>query len=113
MKMRLYKTAVCSSLTHVCEAWDMTDTVLCTLNGFNSRCLNVIIKCDIQEMTANPLFDLIVTIRRRRLRFLGHILRMEPDRRVRRTILALTKGGTDYPKGSLFMGVENSTLEEL
>ena len=113
MKMRLYKTAVCSSLTHACEAWDMTDTVLRTLNGFNSRCLSAIFKCDIHEMAANPPFDLIITIRRRRLRFLGHILRMEPDRLVRRTILALTKGGTDYPKGSLFMDVENSTLEEL
>ena len=38
---------------------------------------------------------------------------MEPDRLVRRTILALTKGGTEYPKESLFMDVENSTLEEL
>ena len=54
-----------------------------------------------------------LTLRRRRLRFLGNILRIEPDRLVRRIILALTKGGTDYPKGSLFMDVENSTLEEL
>ena len=38
---------------------------------------------------------------------------MEPDRLVRKTILALTKGGTDYPKGSLFIDVENSTHEEL
>ena len=38
---------------------------------------------------------------------------MEPDRHVRRTTLALTKGRTDFPKGSLFMDVENSTLEEL
>ena len=38
---------------------------------------------------------------------------MESDRPVRRTILALTKGGADYPKGSLFMDVKNSTLEEL
>ena len=39
---------------------------------------------------------------------------MEPDTLVKRTIiLAFTKGGTDYPKGSLFMNVENSTLEDL
>ena len=39
---------------------------------------------------------------------------MEPYTLVQRTIiLAFTKGGTDYPKGSLFMDVENSTLEDL
>ena len=113
MKMRLYQASVCSSLTHACEAWDLTDTVLRTLNGFNSRCLSVIFKCDIHEMAADPPFDLAIRIRRRRLRFLGHILRMEPDRLVHRTILALTKGGTDYPKGSLFMDVKNCTFEEL
>ena len=64
-------------------------------------------------MATHPTFDLTTTIRKRRLRFLGHILRMEPDRLVRRTIIALTKGGTDYPKGSLFMDVENSPFEEL
>ena len=44
---------------------------------------------------------------------MGHILRMELDRLLRRTIiLALTKESTDYPKPSLFMDVENSTLED-
>ena len=41
------------------------------------------------------------------------LITIAPDRLVRRTILALTNGGTDYPKGSLFMDVENSTLEDL
>ena len=64
-------------------------------------------------MTANPRLNYTITIRKRKLKYLGHIFRMEPDRLVRRTILALTKGGTDYPKGFLFMDVKNSTLEEL
>ena len=65
-------------------------------------------------MAVNPPFDLLITIRKRRLRLLGHILLMEPDRPVQRTIiLALAKGGTDYPKGSMFMDVENSTLADL
>ena len=38
---------------------------------------------------------------------------MEPERLVRRTLFALTKGGTDYPKGSLFMDVEDSAIEDL
>ena len=65
-------------------------------------------------MVVNPPFDLLITNQKRRLRYLGHILRMEPDRLLRRTIiLALTKGSTDYPKPSLFIDVENSTLEDL
>ena len=113
MKVRLYQAAVCSSLTHACEAWDLTAPVLRAINGFNSRCLSAIFKADIHEMAASPPFDLILTIRRRRLRFLGHTLRMEPERLVRRTLFALTKGGTDYPKGSLFMDVEDSAIEDL
>ena len=65
-------------------------------------------------MVVNPPFDLLITNQKRRLSYLGHILHMEPDRLLRRTIiLALTKGSTDYPKPSLFMDVENSTLEDL
>ena len=55
-------------------------------------------------MTATaPEYDLIRAIRQRRLRYLGHILRMPESRVVRRTLVALAKGGTVYPKGSLFM----------
>ena len=113
MKMRLYKAAVCSSLTHACEAWDLTDSILRTINGFNSRCLSIILKSDIHDMAANPPFDLVLSVRKRRLRFLGHVLRMEHDILVLRTLLVLTKGGTDYPEGSLFMDVEHLTYEEV
>ena len=62
-------------------------------------------------MVVNPPFDLFITNQKR---YLGHILLMEPDGLLQRTIiLALTKGSTDYPKPSLFMDVENSTLEDL
>ena len=65
-------------------------------------------------MAVNPPFDLFIKIRKRRLRFLGHIRRMESDRLLRRSIiLNLIKGSTDYPKGTLFMVVENSTPEDL
>ena len=63
-------------------------------------------------MVVNPPFDLLITNQKRRLRYLGHILRMEPDRQIT-IILALIKGSIDYTKPSLFMDVENSTLEDL
>ena len=63
-------------------------------------------------MAADPPFDLNLRIRQRRLRFLGHVLRMEPDRLVRQTLLALTQGGTRFPEGSLFMDIADKTIEE-
>ena len=58
-------------------------------------------------------FDLIMTIQRRRLRYLGHVLRMDSERLVLKTFMAFTKGGTEYVPGSLFMNVEDIPLEEL
>ena len=54
----------------------------------------------------------MLTIRKRRLRYLGHILRMEQDRLVR-TLIALTKGGTVFPEVSLFMDVANKSFTQL
>ena len=42
MKLRLYNLCVWSTLTHSCEAWNLTKAVSRILNGFNSRCLHVI-----------------------------------------------------------------------
>ncbi|CAH1265118.1 Hypp3119 [Branchiostoma lanceolatum] len=80
MKIRLYKSSVCSTLTHSCEAWDMTQDVTRMVNGFNSRCLHVITKKHFRDTATNPDYNLMSAIRRRRLRYLGHILRMDPSR---------------------------------
>ena len=66
-----------------------------------------------QEIARDPPFDLVLTIRKRRLRYLGHILRMEQNRLVKRTLIALTKGGTVYPEGSLFIDAANKSLTQL
>ena len=44
----------------------------------------------------------LLAIRQHRLHYLGHILRMPESRVVRCALVALAKGGTVYPKGSLF-----------
>ena len=38
---------------------------------------------------------------------------MGQDRLVKRTLIALTKGGTAYPEASLFMDVENKSFIQL
>ena len=47
------------------------------------------------------------------MRYIGHVLRLPPDRIVRRSLIDLVKGGTYYPEGSLFRDCELVSLEEL
>ena len=42
MKIRLYKSVVCSTLSHGCEAWTFSQSVRKTRRGFNSCCLSFI-----------------------------------------------------------------------
>ena len=58
------------------------------LNGFNSRCLSFITGEQRRETATNPDFDLVAAVVRRRLRFAGHILRMDENRLLRRTFIA-------------------------
>ena len=98
-KIRLYVASVCSTLTHACEAWKLTHEVRKAINGFNSRCLHVITGKPYRETAVNPDFNLLLAIRKRRLRFLGHILRLDPDRLLKRLLIAYV--GTCSRAGSL------------
>ena len=42
LKLRTYQLAVCSTLTHASESWAITEPVMRSVNGFNSRCLHVL-----------------------------------------------------------------------
>ena len=95
-KLRLYKLSVCSTLTHCCTAWALARKVTRLINGFNSRCLHVITGQDYRDTATTPVYDLVLAVRQRRMRYLGHVLRMPPDRIVRRALVALVKGGTCY-----------------
>lgn len=114
MKLRLYRLAVCSTITHACEAWNLTTRVRQIVNGFNSRCLHVITGEHYRVTATQPEFDLVLTIRRRRLRYLGHILRMDKTRLVRRTLIAYVYGGgANTPDGSLLQDCPGCSIEEL
>ena len=112
-KLRLYKLSVCSSLTHCCTAWALARQVSRTINGFNSRCLHVITGKDYRTTATTRVYDLVLAVRKRRMRYLGHVLRLSPDRIVRRALIALVKGGTHYPDGSLFSDSELENVQEL
>ena len=69
--------------------------------------------CDYRVTATAPEYDLLLAIRQRRLRYLGHILRMPECRVVRRALVALAKGGSVYPKGSLFMDCQTMKFHQL
>ena len=113
LNIKLYKTAVCSTFTHTCESWNLTEDCLKIVNGFNSRCLSTITKTDFRDTATNPEFDLVQTIKARRLRFLGHILRMEPSRLLRRTLLAYLDAPPTERAGTLLHGCDGLSIEHL
>ena len=113
MKICLYQTSVCSAFTHACEAWNITDSVRKMINGFNSRCLSRITGKDLRDTASDPEFDLVAAVVKRRLRFAGHILRMNPERLLRRTFLSYMNSSNTRPDGSLLHGCESMTIEQV
>ena len=112
-KLRLYRVCVCSSLTHCCEAWTLNRTVTRSINGFNSRCLHIMTGGHYREMATAPAYDLALAVRRRRLRYLGHVLRMPADMMVRCALMALVSDSVMYPTGSLFSDCQGVALPQL
>ncbi len=101
-------------MTHASEAWTLTEPMMRSVNGFNSRfCLHVITGQDYRVTATASEYDLLRAIRQRRLRYIGHVLRMYECRVVRRALVALTKGGTVYPKGNLCMDCQAMEMHQL
>ena len=83
---RLYRISVCSTLTHSCEAWTLTRTVVRMINGFNSRCRHAITGEEYRTTATVPVYNLVLAVRKRRLRYLGHVLRLPAESIVRRSL---------------------------
>ena len=54
LKLRTYQLAVCSKRTHASEAWMLTEPVMRSVNGFNSRCSHVITGLDYRVTATAP-----------------------------------------------------------
>ena len=92
LRLRLYKSSVCSIMTYGSEAWRLTQTVGAALNGANSSMVSIITGRPIRaEASAGKTFDLIRWIRARKLQWLGHILRMDKERKVKQAIYIMFK----------------------
>ena len=104
LRLRLYKSSVCSVMTYGAEAWKLDDKVSKTLNGDNSQMLSIISgKSPHEEASATTrTFDLLRWIRARRLQWIGHILRMGLERKLQQTMFELYKTPSS---GDLLMDV--------
>ena len=85
-KIRLYKTLVKPVLMYGCETWKMNESDAKKIDVFQNRCLRRVMKIKWQDKISNrelleraKVEKLSEEVRRRRWRFIGHILRQQPD----------------------------------
>lgn len=117
LKLQLYKSAVISTLSHCHEVWKLDKRIMKKIGGWNARCLSIITGNEIRDERIRPSVDVIKDMRMSRLRWLGHILRLDEDRLLRKVVLALAKRrieGKPIPTGSILMDAPlHDSLEEL
>jgi exonuclease III/alkylhydroperoxidase family enzyme len=89
MKLRLYACAVVSVLTYGSEIWRLDEKTKAKIRGWNARCLSVITGRSIRDETVDPSFDMVSRLRSRRLRWAGHILRLEESSLIRKVLIAV------------------------
>ena len=112
-KLKIYNAAVVSLFTYGCEGWTLTPKLMRRLNDANSRLLahisNKTIVEEAREITTS--FNLIKEIRKRRLCWAGHILRLDEDRLVRRALVEQFEAGED---GAMVMDAPTgNSIEQL
>jgi hypothetical protein len=94
-KVRIYACAVVSVLTYGSEIWRMDEKTQASLRGWNARCLHSLTGRSYRDETVDPTFDLVSRLRSRRLRWAGHILRLEESNLMRRVLLAQVQHDLD------------------
>ena len=104
LKLRIYKVGVCTKLTYGSEAWTLDSKAIQILNGANSRMLSRITGKTIrEEASANTrTYDVVEAIRARRMKWVGHILRMDAERIVHKVLHFMHENQAD---GDLLMDV--------
>jgi hypothetical protein len=97
-KVRNFACAVVSVLTYGSEVWRFDSKTQATLRGWNARCLSSMTGRSFRDETVDPTFDIVSRLRSRRLRWAGHILRLEEISLLRRVVLAEVQ--RDIARGS-------------
>ena len=113
MRIRLYEALVISTLTYGSSAWLLTDEMKRKINGVNSKMLSQITHRTIHEEAKDPSFDIIDHVLKRRGSYLGHILRLEDSRIVRRFLLELSPDREPFIPGTLLADTPYRNIDEI
>jgi len=116
-KLSVYSTYIVSTATHGHEGWCFDDAGMSKINGFNASCLARITGRSIEEMSRHgeggAPFDLVTYLRKRRLQWCGHLLRMGKDRDIH-NMLNCIYNRRHKIKGTILQDVpETKKFEEL
>ena len=108
LRMRLYKSIVCSILTR----HGLTPRICASLNGANTNTVSKITgRTTGEEAADGKRFDLVKWIRTRRLQWLGHILRMGTEHKIKQTVFEMFR--SPKPGDMLMDSPQTSSWSEL
>ena len=98
-------------LCHGFQSWLLNRKNKAFLRNWNAKCLAAITGRSVYEETCEPTFNLIDHLRARRIRWVGHVLRLDSARPVKQAIMTMEP---PYTPGSILDDAPpHSTLEEL
>ena len=99
-KMRMFKAAIIPTLMYGSEAWAPLAHQVKRLQSFVMRCLRIILGLSVRQQKRNTVIRTEANmetvesmLRRRRLRWLGHVARMGTERIPRQLLVCKPEGG--------------------
>ena len=113
MRLRLYTVLVVSTMIYGSSAWFFTTGVKRKVNGVNSKMLAQITKRTIHEEAKYPSVNVVNLIEKRRWNYLGHILRLDEQRALRRYLLELSPTEAPFIPGSLLAVPEFDNINDM
>jgi len=111
-RIRLFAALVGSTMLHGSSAWMTINQVKKKINGVNSKMLSQITKRSIHDEAKTPTFNIVKSMMQRRWSYLGHILRMDDSRMVRRFLTELSPREKPFAEGSLLEQTPFETVDE-
>ena len=112
LRTHLYRTLVVSTMAYGSSAWMFTDSMRKKINGVNSKMLAQITRRTFHDEAKTPSFDSVDHILSRRWEYLGHILRLDDERALKKFV---TKLSPEFPfqEGSLLWDTSFSSIGEV
>jgi len=119
IKLNLFKTIVIPTVIYSCENWKSTTTIVNKLNVFQQRCLRKILNVSYRDritnqaiLTRSKVDSLATTVEKRRLSWLGHLLRMNYSRYATKALSWTPEGRRKRgrPKNTWRRTIENDLI---